>query len=255
MLSMGILEDWSTNTGAVYPQGMGEGDTKFGDETEAVRFTIKGVENLSADLKLRMFPVATGAGETNFTETRVQAKYEFGMGWARLIYTTLAASPVDSDLAGDWKLSLANTEIGAQLKFGNISPFFSMITRNEKSTDTAAGSPEVENKETETLIGLDFGLSDTQTITFMYITATKDTDSMDTPFAMTSIGLAAEFAYKPVAFIVSYASNSNNYKEASGDDTKYDASASTISAGAQYTVLMAFVPDSRLRHHNSLPES
>ena len=247
MLSMGILEDWSTHVGTAYPMGLSERDTKFADETEALRVSLKAVPKLKLDLKLRMYPedytgTSGGSSPANMQETRLQSKFDFGIGWASLVYATLAGSAVDSDEKGDWKSSKNAVEAGLGFKFGPVEPFLLMITETAQDTKAAAGSDEVKKDWVETRLGLDFGLG-AHTITFVTaLTAynytgedsSKPNDGLKTPYAKISMGLAAEFGFKPVNFFASYYTASNNDKAVKDayDTTGYNATATTIAAGA-----------------------
>ena len=234
LLSFGVLEDWGINTGAVYLWGIDDTSSKFDDEEEAIRVALKGVENLKADLKLRAYPNVGGGGIQNTTETRIQTQYNFGMGKATLVYATLADAPFNSVVAGDYAHTATNMHIGVDLNFGPIGVFFSQVTNSDKETAAAAGSKEIESVETQTFLGADYNLSPGTDITFNYSMRTKDVGEMDTPYARTGMGLGLQKYIAPVAFHVTYVMNNNNYKEASGIDTNYDASSSCLTAGVWY---------------------
>lgn len=232
MLSVGILEDWSQDTGAVYNWGISELDTKFDDESPALRLSLTGNKQLQADVKLQFAQGKdkdTAAIDVKRDETRIQAKYNFGMGWVQLIYATEADVVVNSDLAGDYAYSAANTNVMVKVRFGQIQPFLSISNLNSKQTNVAAGSGEEDNKMTQTLLGADYFLSETSRITANYMTQSLDFGGSD-PLVATITGLGASFSFKPITFVVTYANFANNYSEldATGADFKQNTMAAAI---------------------------
>jgi len=231
-LSMGILEDWGAYTGAaVYNWGIAELDTKFDDESPAMRFTYTGNKMFQADVKLQFAQAsdkdATPDIDVSRNETRVQAKYNFGMGNVRLIYATETDAAIDSNVAGDYAYSAVNTDIIVVLKLGTISPFISVMNNNSKTT-TEAGT-ESESKFSQNFLGFDYFLSQTTAITFNYMLQSIDSGGPKKLNA-TGIGLGANFAYSPVNFQVTYASFSNDMKEFTGGLVE-DATQTTYTAG------------------------
>jgi hypothetical protein len=238
MLSVGILEDWSQDTGAVYNWGISELDTKFDDESPALRLSLTGNKQLHVDLKLQ-FAQATDKDSSGATaidvkrdETRVQAKYNFGMGWVQLIYGSEADVVVNSDVGGDYAYSATKTNVMVKVRFGQIQPFLSISNLNSKQTAEAAGSAEEDNKMTQTLLGADYFLSATSRITANYMTQSLDFGGSD-PLVATITGLGASFSFKPVTFVVTYANFANNYSEI--DTTGADFKQNTIAAAMSYS--------------------
>lgn len=239
-LTGGILEDWGTETGAAWSYSLDEWDTKVdgSDESAAFRVGIKGIENLDLDLKLRFgsesisgvsgSDVAVGANET-----RIQAKYNFGMGVARFIYASRNDTAANSDDAGDYKFAETNTDMMVQLKLGKISPWIEITNSKKEETAVAVGSSKTETKDAQTIIGVDFGLNDQMTITGLLLTQEQDTGG-STKAKKTAITAGATYAVKPVTFKAVYFTTSNN--ASSVNSSKKDAS----SGGLEFSMYYKF---------------
>lgn len=239
-LTGGILEDWGLETGTVCAGDDKWWDTKLegSDESAALRLAIQGIENLKLDFKLRYGAADVEDDSTGSTieipvtqnETRVQAKYDFGMGYVRLVFAAMESKPVDSDSAGDYAYKDAAQEVLVGLKFGQIAPWFSMINRKETSTEAASGSAEDENKDSQMMLGADFAMSKEMTLTGIYLSAERDFGG-DDKAKLTAINLGVAYAAMPVTFSAVYFTSQNNMNTL--DSTKEDAKISGFDLGME----------------------
>lgn len=227
----GILEDPSTYTGEAYSIGLKEWDTKVkhSDESAAFRIGVNAVENLDLSIKLR-FGEETNSGKNVVSnESRVRAKYDFGMGSVQVMQASLDDKPVDTNSSGDWGYAESNSSVMVSLSLGQISPWVEVLNTNQKETD-ASGDTD-EEKGSQMILGADFQLNDQMTITGLYLTQSLDQGG-STNAEKTAISAGLLYAVKPAAFKFVYTTSSNN--SSSVNSATKDAQSSGIEIGMFY---------------------
>ena len=231
----GWLEDWGVETGAAATLDTAEDPvTKHGNEGPAFRIAIGGIENLDIDVKLRFQDDSyeedvDGDGEDDEfditrNETMVRAKYDFGMGYARIVYSSLSDKPVNSDAMGDYSYTESVTDLLIGLEFGQIAPFFEMTNINKKKTKVLGS--ESEDKFSQMVLGVDFEMSKQLVLTGAYMTQQLD-DGGDEKAKKTDMSVGALYKAKPAEFLFSYFTAKNNYSDYGGGE---DASLSGMKA-------------------------
>ena len=210
-LSAGILEDWSQYTGEVYRFTLNEKDTKFDDETGAIRFAFVGSDAFYGDVKLRMYQDEADASGDTFdtaaTEMRIQAEFKGDWGSVSAIYATLTGKGVDSDAAGDYDLNETAMNVTALIELGVVSPFVSYTSRSDNSTSW--DNTETEDTLTEMMLGINLEMGENMELTANYMQTTLDFGGDDN-FEKSALGAAFRYSAKPVKFELGYTSASNN---------------------------------------------
>jgi hypothetical protein len=229
-LQGGILEDWGVDCGTAAVLTNAEDPTlSGGNEGPGFRVFVGGIDKLHLDLKLRFEAAKDSGVDISKNETRLQAKYNIGMGDVRFIYAALANKPIDSDAAGKYAESHNVMEIALALQMGQLAPFLEYMTSAETATDGAGA--ESEGNFVQMILGTDFSMSKAVTMTGAYLSQSYDEGG--DAITLTELSVGARYKVKPAEFMLAYFSVSNNYSSVvSGAE---DAKQSGIQGGMKVT--------------------